>query len=142
MSRQWLVRSLVVLTALLCLGLAGYGGQVLWAKRVGTSQAALDASHQVTDLHIEFHRIDGTEESRSIASEGANAIRLWRNYPRWGKWNWIRGGWFPRRAYYEFLKRETGEDLGNDPDPWEAWFKEHPHLIWDETLNRLVEPKP
>ena len=34
----------------------------------------------------------------------------------------------------------TGQDLGNDPDAWEAWFKAHPGLVWDPVRQRLVEP--
>jgi hypothetical protein len=35
----------------------------------------------------------------------------------------------------------TGQDLGNNPDAWDAWFKAHPNLVWDEQQKRLVEPK-
>ena len=33
----------------------------------------------------------------------------------------------------------TGQNLGNDPSAWEAWFKAHPNLVWDPKQKRLVE---
>ncbi len=50
--------------------------------------------------------------------------------------------WIPRRMLYEFCKLMTLQDLGNDPNAWEAWFKAHPDLVWDEKLECLVEAAP
>lgn len=36
----------------------------------------------------------------------------------------------------------TRLDLGNAPDAWEAWFRAHPNLVWDEKQKRLVNEKP
>jgi hypothetical protein len=49
--------------------------------------------------------------------------------------------WKPRRTYFEFFRRITAADLPNTPSAWEAWFKAHPNLVWDEKLKRLVEGK-
>ncbi len=39
------------------------------------------------------------------------------------------------------MKLISGVDVGNDPGAWEAWFKAHPHLVWDEQKGRLAEKK-
>ena len=70
------------------------------------------------------------------------AVQTWRSMPWQG---WIeardpnRKEWHPKRFYYEFFVLLTGQHLGNDPDAWEAWFKAHPNLIWDEKQKRLVD---
>ena len=47
-----------------------------------------------------------------------------------------------KRTYYELFKSMATQEMGNDPDVWEAWFKTHPNLVWDDKQKRLVEPKP
>lgn len=136
MKPRWRVRSLVVLTALLCLGLAGYAGQIQVSKRLGRR----------------MHREAGAHGAGSVKPIIEQTLWEWQHTGWSGRADPLFGGhwydvsgiaWLPRRTYYEFLKLYTGEDLGNDPDAWEAWFKAHPNLVWDEKQKRLVEtPKP
>ena len=139
---RWLVRTGVVLTALLCLGMAGYLGQTWRARRLATLWA---------------------ETYSHVAPQGmrqANAsswLYDWNNTPWYGKWGGApllidigddtphqfimytgKRRWIPRRTYYELLMLVTGQDLGNDPSPWESWFKAHPNLVWNEKLKRLA----
>ncbi len=118
-----IVRLGVVLTALLCFGMAGYAGQIWWAKRVISPFVKGFAGK--------------TPDQKSAVLQ--KVPFEWRSHPWHGSWK-PGFGWLPRRIYYEYLKQTTGLDLGNSPDAWEAWFKAHPNLIWDERLRRLVEP--
>ena len=117
MSRR-LVRSLVVLTALLCLGMAGYGGQVWWAK----------------ELAAEF-RYSFLEGADDPSPSKHVLVRVWKTVPWYGEvapraapsmFSGERAGrsWMPRRTYYELMKRRTARDLGNDPGAWEKWLSE------------------
>ena len=136
-ASRWLIRSLVVLTTLLCLGTAGYAGQVLWAKRVAAEPWIVTGT---TPYGLERTRADTALMWESDPTR-AGLIRTWRSLPPWGAW-WD-GRWYPRRAYYEALKRWTGQSLPNDPSVWEAWFRDHPDLVWDDEQKQLTgPPKP
>ena len=147
MKSRWIPHILIVSTALICLGIGGYAGQVWWAKRLASE---LSAPWQ-NGGDISHHCGDGTY------------FRTWRTCPQWGMWTtWFyyqsespadgdfssdaRGMaydycWVPRRTYYELLLNTVDADLGNDPDIWEVWFKRHPNLIWDEKRRQLTEGK-
>ena len=128
--RRWLVRSLVVLTALLCLGTVGYAGQVWWARKI--ARAVIEDPS------------NGWPSAHSVPPE--NCLQEWREIPWYGMThpftssNGFCPAWIPSRTGREILVLLTGVDLGSDPDAWEAWFKDHPNLVWDEKLKRLVEP--
>ena len=134
---RWAVRSLVVLTALLCLGTAGYAGQAWWARR---------QAHDLVDgyegpgwlcIALEMTAPGGRRDAYSAVWFG-NRIAEWRSKPWYGTWRQFFG-WCPRRTFYEALRLLTAQDFGNDPDAWEAWFKAHPDLVWDDKLKRLVD---
>ena len=117
--RASLTPLLLFLLALLALG--GYAGQAWWAKRVAwMAQQALEASSARAPRDYRF------------------VVATWRQAPWYGEWD-PRYGWIPRRARYEFARLVTGRDLGDDPDAWEAWFREHPNLVWDAKGKRLVD---
>ena len=134
-----LASSGVVLTALLCLGLAGYAGQVWWARRLVLQDARYSGPGR-PDSHGR-HISSGPQVHYFIDS--------WRGTPWYGILVVSGTGfprairWFPRRIWFERLKLFTGQSLPEDPDAWEAWFKAHPNLVWDEKRKRLVEgPTP
>jgi hypothetical protein len=129
----------VLLTAFLCLGTVGYAGQIWWARRL------------VLKYPIPFPMSCwGGREKDEVAV--LSSINLWRSTPWWGVWTCDNNDevfakrrtyvWVPRRFYLERLKSVSPEDVGDNPSAWEAWFKAHPNLIWDEKQKRLVEPKP
>jgi len=127
------IRIVVILTALLCLGLAGYEVQVWWAGRV--ARKVLPILHPFEDLP------KGTTPVSCILGCIHDARRL----PWYGRWYGFKHGpavWMPKRTYSELLRLTTGQDFGENLDTWEAWLKAHPDLIWDEKLKRLVEGKP
>jgi hypothetical protein len=132
MKSPRLVRSIVVLTVLLCLGVAGYAGQTWWARRCGAELGYWDDSQEERGFGgpIVFapHGPSWTVQE---------FLGHWQDCP-WYGWR-DRYGYYPRRTYYEFLIRITTQRLPNDPDAWEAWFKAHPHLVWDEKQMRLVD---
>ena len=142
-SPRWLVRALVLLTALLCLGVAGYGGQVWWAKRVAVriAQEYFGPVNVDMDRSINFLSYWDREQAKKL-------IKDWRQTPWYGK-QFTLGlhycfakypvVWVTPRVYAEVARVSTNQVLPNDPSAWEAWFKAHPNLIWDEKLNRLVD---
>ncbi len=134
MKSRWLVRSLVILAALLCLGMAGYAGQVWWARRIANSTyGAICAFDEMS--HGASPYCMGSQEF----------FTAWRACPWWGYLgeNPRTGSprWHPQRAFLEHLRSISGVNLPNAPDAWEAWFKAHPELVWDDKLKRLVDPK-
>ena len=120
------VRLSVVLTALLCLGVFGYAGQVWWAKR--TSSLILIKIREPA-IHSK-----GPYVTRFVDDD---YVSRWKDCPWYGQWH--RGAWLPRRAYYEKAMTLTGQSLPNSPIVWQAWFKAHPDLVWDRQQMRLVE---
>ena len=139
---RWLVRAGVILTALLILGTGTYFMQVWRARNLAARWA----------------------KAYSLAPQGAHRadpaswISQWNDAPWFRVWGCgtpalfdthatrfvmysFRERWVPRRAYYELLMRVTGQDLGNDPQAWKVWLEAHPNLVWNEKLQRLVEPK-
>ena len=147
-ASRWFVRALVVLTVLLCLGTAGYMGQVWWAKRVAEDNCLLKSFF----LYGKFlGRCPPPFWERGDKAP-SYYFEWWRSDPWYGSWETtsttkngvpvIQRHWIPRRTHYEVLKNETGLDFGNDPDAWEAWFKAHPNLVWDDKRKRLVEGPP
>jgi len=121
----------------LVLGVAGYAGQVWWARRI---KCQLPYHRQLLAWNI--------TDAESVVQW---TLAGWRRSPWWGEWVCDNNDpfapqkthvWVPRRFYYERFRVISGDDVGNDPDAWEAWFKAHPNLEWDETQKRLVEPKP
>ena len=131
-------RLVVVLTLLVCLGTGGYAGQAWWANRL-----ALRAWSDAAEFDGSFCRL--TELDNRLEE-----VDNWRHEPWYG---WVQWGiadmenplekvyrWWPRRSHYELLKSLTCHDFGNDPDAWEAWFRAHPKLVWDERRKCLVEP--
>ena len=136
--RGWGVRVLVVLTVLLCLGMGGYAGQVWWAKRIAERVFQEEARHPFRPF------LDYSHDPKFVR---CNRVWFqWDEAPWYGMYVedkiYFKDGWVPRRTFYELLKLLTGEDLGNDPSVWEAWFRAHPDLVWDEKLKRLVERVP
>jgi len=128
---RWLVRGLVIGTALLCLGVAGYAGQVWQAKRIASEWRS-----------SQYYRTNPREALKSH-------ILWWPKTPFYGEWGdlWetlhgLHHFWMPRRTHYEILKLLAEEDLGNDPSAWEVYLKDHPDLVWDDQLKRLVDGKP
>ena len=138
MKSRWLVRSMVVLTALLCLGTAGYCGQVWYAKRLAREA-----------LRYSLWRISGLPPDRGKAEQFVgDTLAQWRDTP-WYGWLFSEGKWcfgvddalwIPKRAYYEEFKLVSGDDVGNDPSAWETWFRAKPALLFDMERNRLVQP--
>ena len=127
-------RALVILTALLCLGVGGYAGQVEWARHV-----ARDELRRFE--HPTRHAIQGADLSL------ARILKGWMETPWYGHRSrppsqgtlgdlspmflFVRyddSAWIPRRAYRELAVLVAGEDLGNDPAKWESWLKAHPNL--------------
>jgi hypothetical protein len=158
-ASRGILRFLVVLTALLCLGVGGYVFQAGWANR--TAQGYEHAC----GLWIEFadpgavaaHRLPDYESGEppyTWNDYGLHLVGLWRQTPWYGDYkgyvDWdvrterlgmaLKTRWFPRRTYHELLIRLTGRDLPNDPDVWEQWFREHPRLAFDTREKRLVDP--
>ncbi len=133
--KPWLARSLLALTSLLVMGVAGCAGQVWWSKRVANSAyggiCAFDENSYGASPYC-------------MGSEGFFAA--WRGCPWWGSLgeNPRAGGlrWHPRRIYLEHVRHISGLDLPNDPDACEAWFRLHPDLVWDEKQKRLVDQIP
>ena len=145
---RWFVRTLVGLTVLLCLGTAGYVGQVWWAKRV------LHRWHSEL-AWVQLDRIARGPDQPPVVEVFCYG---WPGFVSWIN-DWRECGWYgriyshqehstldgyvPRDVYYEMMKSVTDQDFGNNPDAWEAWFQGHPNLVWDEKRKRLVEgPKP
>ena len=144
--RRWLVRTGVVLTALLCLGTAGYIGQVWWARKVAATwlpggQDPLIVYYQTGPMVQQASLAWETPQSRRVCLE------WWRLTPWYGKYGDIIKGplkprWFPRRTYRDYLALMVGWDLGDDPAAWEAWFRAHLNLVWDKQRKHLVELSP
>ena len=143
--RSRIPKVLVGLTALTCLGVGGYAGQVWWARRMAA---------RVTDPKDLGHR-------RVLGQcRLGHYFSTWRECPTWGRWSetfdyyksndgssyFLKLGhrcWIPRRTYWEALRIVFGQDFGDDPDLWEAWFESHSHHIWSEKRKQWVEaPKP
>ena len=136
MKSRWLVRSLVILTALLCLGTAGYAGQVWWARQ--------NVLHEIVNMNFKMNaeeeaNWDGSVEAQQQATARVLSleIQFWQECPFYGRW--YGSQWYPRRTHFEVLRCITGLDLPNDPSAWESWFKAHPNLVWEEKRKRLVE---
>ena len=128
---RWLVRSLVILTALLCII---YVGQVWLAKRVAKGMYQDACTWQASGQNC---------------PEIPDVLDEWRSTPWSGKSPMITMHWYsyaafpmPRRTFYDFLCLYTGLDFGNDPSAWEAWFKTHPNPMWDDKRKKLVPGKP
>ena len=144
--KPWLVRSLVVLTALLCLGMAGYAGQVWWAKRVAP---------RIAEDYFSGEGRWGADEADFLSywdeHQAQQLLKDWRQTPWYGnrvtlelRYCYIDYPvvWVTPRGYEEVAKAATGQDLGNDPDAWQAWFRAHPNLVWDDKQKRLGAGKP
>ena len=43
--------------------------------------------------------------------------------------------YIPKETAYEYLKKHTGQDFGEDFDAWEQWIRDHPRSI-------LVKDRP
>jgi len=135
--KRWSVRLAVVLTALLCLGVAGYVGQTRRGERIAS-------------LFVDTYGAYPPTWNRNACPEPSVSDVVWR----WRRCPWygecvnvpLQSGtnytWVPRSAYLAYAVKITGLDLGNDPSAWEVWFQTHPNLVWDERLKRLVEPRP
>jgi hypothetical protein len=64
----------------------------------------------------------------------------WRDCPWYGRWDReFSPRWVPRRTCYEAIRKTTGLDMPNDVKIWGAWFKAHPHLVWDDKQKKLVD---
>ena len=134
-------RALVAGTVLVCLGVGGYAGQVWWARRLADEiarSADLDRHHPWME-----EGLPDIAGPRFAPDKARLILAEWRNCPWHGWWFCLEHFWIPRRYSYERLKVLAGQDLGNDPDAWEAWFKAHPDLVWDGKRKRLVDrPSP
>ena len=127
---RWMPRALVALTILLCLGVGGYAGQVWWARRVVSGKNLYEMDSVLDDVDL-----------RSLAPDSGYLKGIyegWIECPWSGRRN-RDGVWIPKRAFYEGMSQLTGQILPNDPSAWEAWFKAHPNLVWDDKQKRLVE---
>ncbi len=130
--KRLLVRGGVLLTALLCLGTAGYAGQVWWARRV---------AH--TGFMMELNPWRAPQLPPGVCWQEVwlvHVLHSWREAPWYGQG--CKGVWIPRRAYYELLRDDCGIDPGNTPSAWDAWLDAHPDRVWDENRKRLMERKP
>ena len=131
-------RTRVILLVALGLEVLGYGGwlgQVWWAKRLVSAMLGGSPTNYIINLCTSHGKGDASNDVELMYAS------QWKEAPWYG--HLLNGNcWWPRRFYYEFFCRLTGLDLGNNPSAWEAWFKAHPNLVWDEKLKRLVEPKP
>ncbi len=140
--RLLVVRLAVVATALLCLGAASYAGQVWWAISVSDRFLALIESKKDGAFWGKVHW-------RRVAND-------WKATPWYGMFQghlYLPGdegginlgiescAWIPRRTYYEIMSALTEGPAPNNPAAWEAWFKAHPDLVWDEKQRRLVDAK-
>ena len=160
-GRPWIVRFLVVLTVLLCLGT----GSCVWEARC----AERIASRLVEQVENRQKAMAGTPSGDFDWSAGFWSDVVWEDYlQHWRLEPWygrrgdqlffkchreqgyeMRGelmsvsmdgvGWVPRRSYPALLRKVTGADLPNDPAAWEAWFQAHPRLVWDPKQRRLVD---
>ncbi len=142
-----LVRFLVGLTVLLCLGVAGYTTQVCWARRLALRSVERISSICMKEPHY-------APDSKEIEVY----LCAWGNAPWCGEWEigsfqypafvggdgfiMERSAWIPRRTYYELCRAVTGQSLPYDQRAWETWIQAHPHLVWDSKQKRLVESKP
>ena len=110
-------KALVVLTALVCALVGGYAGHVWWARRLAREH------------------LPGLLRSSTLS----DFFTQWRECP----WYGLRGRgpdpWIPRRTFRELLVAATGQDLGDDPEAWKGWFRQHPVLIWDKKFGHLVD---
>jgi hypothetical protein len=137
---RWLVRPLVVLTALLCLGTAGYVGQVWWAKHLAQRLFFYSGKYRgpmilTSDggIHRELlqARLSDWRNAHDSNLVGDEITMI--EAPRW----------LTSKVWHQYFMEVTGQALPNAPDAWEAWFKAHPNLIWDEKRKLLLEaPKP
>ena len=135
MSRA--AKVLVILTALLCLGVGGYAGQVWWAKRLATTEYS--------------NLVEVSNDKDSPLNWILYDVNAWKRTPWCGDFYFQHSGgllrrgspynplWRPRRWWYENLKLTTGKDLSNDPQCWEAWLNTHPSIRWDAKQKLLVE---
>ena len=135
--KRLLVRWGVLLTALLCLGMAGYAGQVWWARHLA-HQFHGDVASSFKKFH--FRSTDVPNVASHAGMVNLMAIS-WKASPWYGEWQPAFHQWFPRRMYREFLRLQTGRDLGDAPEAWEGWLRVHPDLVWDSRLGHLVDPK-
>ena len=148
MSRK--VKVLVIGTALLCLGVGGYAGQVWWAKETASRPGPILPVAQFSWFQaLETRQTQGrTVQGYPHRYVSAVAeLEHWQDCPWFGEI--VRDAflidegpyWRPKRAGYEILKSMTGEALPDDPAIWEAWFKSHPDWGWekDETPQKVAE---
>ena len=140
--QRWLVRTGVALTALLCLGVAGYAGQVWWAREVAKKLPS--PLYETGILRVRdrttFQEDDTLEEDEDYAC----ILSTWKTWPWHGRFELSRfitvrtNAWIPRRAFREVLTAHFGVDLGDDPSAWESWIRSHPILLWDKQEKRYV----
>ena len=123
-----------ILIAVLCLEVLAYGGwlgQVWWARRL-VDETLEGPFNNFRFLFFESHIKGGASNDTELMF-----VQYWKETPCFGSWGGSR--WLPRRFYFEFFRRVTCLDLPNEPSAWEAWFKAHPNLVWDEKRKRLVD---
>ena len=141
-SSRRLARSLVVLTVLLGgLGTIGYFWQAARAKQIARRWWEGGALLGTVPGSVEGWVYK--DPRREYLPQ--QWIGEWQTEPFYGYWvEESVGGkvgtvWVPRRTSLEFLKLMTGQDLGEDPGAWHAWFQAHPNLVWDDKQKRLAE---
>ncbi len=121
---------MVILTALLCLGVAGYAGQVWWARRMaGHCRLIYSEYGHAMDIAGRWYWIPRAggcyEDGKPFNHPGYGGY--WKTIPSYGLF--YGGSWFPRRTFYEAIKLNTTIDLGNDPDAWQAHLGAHPYSM-------------
>lgn len=145
-SARIVIRSLLLLTAALCLGLAGHTAQSWWAKRLAgkvcvTSRSrSYDALGRIVCIKDSILGVAG-DKGRDAAPLLKSLVEDWRKTPWWGAYT-SHHGWMPRRTYHEVLGRLTEKTLPSDPAAWEAWLAGQQGLVWDATLERVVPGTP
>ena len=124
--KRHLTWTLVLLTALLCLGTTGYAEQTRRAKETA---ASLSPWWQNGRRNVVYGAAPLVRPIGAFLAE-------WRRCPWYG--TGMDGRWMLKRTYREILVRLTGLDLGDDPAIWSAWFDAQPVLMWDDRAGRLV----
>lgn len=134
-------RLVMALSALLCLGGLGYVAYVGWARK----QARVYWDTMLANPQPLSRQLDGHARLHQHLRDWAST---WERCPwhgefsgDWVPWHRNRPGyWLPKRQFYETLQLMIALPIPEDAGAFARWLDEHPNLVWDDTLKRVVEP--